>query len=393
MTRPGNRNATQRDPKLRRACAVSMALAVAVACVPVAQAQEAAPPAAPPAAAAPDSVEAQLTAGLRYLDAGDYASAVLEFETLLRLDYLPPDLQQRAEIYADAARRYLAGQRLALSGYVLGGMGNYRENSTSAGSGETDDFFLKYRFGGRLNYLFSDELAFNNSLDYRFRYYDASARRNDSDLRWNSALSRAIGDDNVAVGVRGRVSFRGNGQYRNDYGLYSDWRILIDEDNQVDLGAEYRRRRYPEGPQRERSRHIAELSAGWTRSLMDGKASFTLSAAGGRETSSRVDGDSDFYSLSPEFDFTINDTWSGFVFAWWQNDRYSFERIESDSSDLPLVLPTRNDDLYELGGGLIWEFAEGWSLNPEVLYIRDRSNLIGLNYSSIETWVMVRRDF
>ncbi len=375
-----------------RGALLGLTLGIGVAFASVASAQESADAKVPPPADL-ETVDSHLRAGLRYLEAGDYASAVLEFETVLRLDGLPPDLNQRAEIYAETARQYLAGDPLALSGYALGGIGNYRENSTSAGSGETDDFFVSYRFGGRLNYRLSDELAFNNSLDYRFRYYDASARRNDSDLRWNSALSRSLGDNNLAVGVRGRVSFRGNGNYRNDYGLYSDWRILIDEDNQVELGAEYRRRRYPEGPLRERSRHIAELSAGWTRSLMDGDASFTLTAAGGRETSSRIDGDSNFFSLSPEFDFTINDSWSGFVFVWYQNDRYSYERISSDSGDEPFALPTRNDDLYELGGGLIWEFADGWSLNPEVLYIRDRSNLLGSNYSSIETWMTVRKDF
>jgi tetratricopeptide (TPR) repeat protein len=334
-----------------------------------------------------------LEAGLAYLEAGDYTSAKIQFENVLRIDDLPRDLRQQTEIYAEAARAYLAGDRLTTSGYWLAGVGNYRENSTSAGSGDTNDMFGKLRAGGRLNYQISDRVTNVNSVDYRFRHYDATARRNDSDLRWDTAISRARGEHNRSIGFRGRTSFRGDGAYRNDYGIYYDWRLLIDEKNQVNLGSEYRRRRYPEGPLRERSRHIVELSAGWTRSLMDGRASFTLTGAGGRETSSREDGDSDFYSLSPAFDFTINDDWSGFFFAWWQNDRYGYERITSDAADEPLTLPTRNDNLYEVGGGLIWDFADGWSLNPEVLYIRDQSNVVSQNYSSIEVWMMVRKDF
>jgi tetratricopeptide (TPR) repeat protein len=363
----------------------SLALLAGLACASgsaMAQDEESVPPA-----------ESYLEAGLAYLEAGDYASAKIQFENVLRIDELPRDLRQQAELYAEAARGYLAGDRLAVSGYWLAGVGNYRENSTSAGSGDTNDMFASLRGGGRLNYQISDRVSSVNSLDYRFRRYDASARRNDSDLRWDTAISRARGEHNRSIGLRGRTSFRGDGNYRNDYGIYYDWRLLIDENNQVNLGSEYRRRRYPEGPLRERSRHIVELSAGWTRSLMDGRASFTLTGAGGRETSSREDGDSDFYSLSPAFDFTINDQWSGFFFAWWQNDRYGYERITSDTSDEPFTLPTRNDNLYEVGGGLIWDFADGWSLNPEVLYIRDQSNVVSQNYSSIETWVTLRKDF
>ena len=115
-------------------------------------------------------------------------------------------------------------------------------------------------------------------------------------------------------------------------------------------------------------------------------------AAGGRETSSRVDGDSNFYSLSPTFDFTINDTWSGFVFAWWQNDRYNIERLGADG-DAIVGIGTRNDNLYEVGGGLTWQFAPRWSLNPEVLYIRDQSNILAANYSSTELWITLRVDF
>ena len=39
--------------------------------------------------------------------------------------------------------------------------------------------------------------------------------RNDSDWRWRAAGSRALGESNLAVGFRGRVSYRGGGQYRN----------------------------------------------------------------------------------------------------------------------------------------------------------------------------------
>jgi branched-chain amino acid transport system permease protein len=82
-----------------------------------------------------------------------------------------------------------------------------------------------------------------------------------------------------------------------------------------------------------------------------------------------------------------------FVFGWWQHDRYNIERINVDAADNILGIGKRNDNLYEVGGGLTWEFAKGWSLNPEILYIRDQSNILAANYSSTEIWITLRKDF
>ena len=57
-------------------------------------------------AAQPGSVEAHLGLGRAYLALGDYGRAKIEFETVLRFDDLPADLQQQAEIYAEAALAY-----------------------------------------------------------------------------------------------------------------------------------------------------------------------------------------------------------------------------------------------------------------------------------------------
>ena len=348
--------------------------------------------AAEPAA---DTVESHLKKALAYYESGEYATAILEFETVLALEDLPSDLHQRADTYADAAEAYLKGQRTVGSGYAVIGPGIYRENSTSAGSGETDDAFLFARVGGRLNYLASDDTTLIGSLDYRFRHFSDSDRRVDSDLRWNGAVSYNHNDNNLTGGVRGRVSYRGDGDSRNDYGVFSTYRILIDEDDQITLGAEFRRRSYPEGRLRSRSRNITELDFNWTRSFMDGRASLSLDAFGGWEnaTQNRIDGNSSFYGLSPTYNFTLNDQWGGYVFFWWQNDSYNSERYSVEPPDDVVAVETRADDLYEVGAGLTWEFAENWSFNPQVLYIEDNSNILTVNYSSTEVWLNLRYDF
>ncbi|HYN62739.1 MAG TPA: tetratricopeptide repeat protein [Rubrivivax sp.] len=342
-------------------------------------------------AAAPDSVDAHLGLGRAYLALGDYARAKIEFETVLRFDELPADLQSQAEIYAAAALAYADGQRVLTSGYAIVAYGNYRTGAV--GGGPYNDGFFAARVGGNLNYLLSDGYALDGSLDYRFRNYDRAERSNDSDLRWDGAVSRTLGDGNLAVGLRGEVSYRGDSTYRNDFGLYGNYRLRLDPDNQVEAGLEVRQRRYPTGPLRERTRNIVELTGSWTHALLDGKASFTLAGQAGREfNTQQEDGDANFFGLSPSLDFSITENLGGLFFVWWQNDRYNIERLGSPGDSL-VGIGTRNDNLYEVGGGLTWQFLPTWSLNPEILYIRDQSNILANKYSSTEIWIMLRKDF
>lgn len=344
-------------------------------------------------AASPSSVDAHLGLGRAYLALGNYAQAKIEFETVLRFDDLPPDLHRQVEIYAEAARGYAEGKRLLANGYAIVGYGNYRTGA--AGGGGDNDGFFAARVGGGLNYELADAYSLDGSLDYRYRnYHNNDDRRYDSDLRWNGAVGKTLGEGNLAAGLRGRVSYRGDGNYRNDFGLYGEYRLRLDADNQLSAGAEIRQRRYPNGVLRERTRNVFELTGGWTHSLPGGKASFSLAASGGREfNTQRTDGDSNFFGLSPSFNFTLTEQLGGFVFVWYQNSRYNIERLNVDAADRIVGIGKRNDNEYEVGGGLTWQFAKGWSLNPEIVYIRDQSNILSQDYSSTEAWITLRKDF
>ena len=61
-----------------------------------------------------------------------------------------------------------------------------------------------------------------------------------------------------------------------------------------------------------------------------------------------------------------------------------FEQVRELTPDL---------DIYELGGGLTYEFTTGWSLRPEVLYIRDEGDTEYSDYSATEFWLIVRASF
>jgi len=346
-----------------------------------------------------DPVAAHLARGQAYLEQGEYAKAVLEFEQALTFDNLPPDLRQQAEIYARAARDYQQGKRLSGFGYAETGGGYYRENVTrstnAAGGDPARDWFWKARLGGGLGYILSDDLTVDGSLDYRFRYYDDIDRRDDSDLRWRGVLTRALRSGSQAIGVRGRASYRGADGYRQDYGLFVNQAFNLDPDNRIALEAELRTRQYPRGRERERSRDIGQVWLSWTRALLDGRASLTLTALGGREwaTNDRPDRGQDFYGATFDFSMDLTEDLGFFLFGLYEHNAFDEDRAVLDDNLETLALYTRSDDLYEVEGGLTWTFAPGWSLRPQVLWLRDESNTLWGNYSATELWMMVRRAF
>ena len=344
----------------------------------------------------PGSVEAHLGLARTYYALGEYARAVLEFEAVLRFDDLPPDVQSQAEAYDRLAAGYI---ERGWSPFFYGetGIGNYRQNS----SGSTDifggagnyDTFLPIRVGGGWSTAVTERHSFNGSLDYRFRWYDDSDRRNDSDLRWNFNLSRPVDDDSLRFGMRGRVSYRGDGQYRNDWGVFATYDLGFGPNDRVTLGGELRERRYPRGPLRSRTRDIAEFTAGWTHSLTNGRTSFGLGGRFGQEwaTQERIDGDNTFWSVNGSFDHSFSDDLDAFFWIEYWNE--SFDEERPDFTTDPDLLLTRTDDLVYVGGGLVWRFAPGWSLRPTIEYDWEGSNIPALEYSKTEVLLTVRKSF
>jgi hypothetical protein len=187
------------------------------------------------------------------------------------------------------------------------------------------------------------------------------------------------------------VSYRGNGQYRNDYGVYGAWTHHLDAHNQVSASARAWRGQHPSGPLSNRSRTVGELTVGWLRSLDDGRTSLEIKGRGGYNWGTRRDyGDFSQYGAEAKLEFTLTDSVGG----WWEHDAFNIDsiRFHPDSLDDSAV-GARSDNLFDVGGGLVCEFAPEWSLRPKILWIRDQSNVFVHNYSSTEVWLNLRYAF
>jgi hypothetical protein len=352
----------------------------------------------PAQTAAAEPLAGHLQRGLELFDRGDYEGAVLEFEQVLSYDNLPPDPREQAEVYARAARGYAAGNRLSGFGYLETGGGYYHENPTNstraAGHAPARDWFWAARAGGGLAYLIGDDLSIEGNLDYRFRYYDDPQRRDDSDLRWRAVLTQSLARGSQGIGVRGRTSYRGVPGYRQDYGLFAFRHFDLNATNRLSLEGELRTRQYP-AALRERTYHAGEFWLKWTRSLWDGRGALTLGLNAGQEwsTHQRPDGNNTFYGMAFDWSLDLNPRLGVFLSGFWERNAFAEDHDLMDDDDQPIGVDSRCDDQYELGGGLIYTFAPGWSLRPEVLWKRDVSNRVSVNYSATELWLMIRKAF
>lgn len=348
--------------------------------------------------AASDPISGHLERGRAYLEKGEYAKAVLEFEQALRFDNLPPDLRERAEVYAKAARDYQAGKRLTLVGFAETGGGQYREGVTGTtdalGGDPARDWFGKARVGGGLTHLVGRDSTLDASLDYTFRHYDDAGRPYDSDLFWNAAVIRSLTSGSRSLGVRGWASYRGRDGYRQDYGLFLNRAVVLDPDNAILVEGEIRARRYPAGEEREGSRDIGEIWLSWTRALAGGRGALTSTLNGGREfpTHDPAADDQNFYGAQFDWSMAFGDRLGFFLFGLWQHSRAHEDVPLGDGDTVPRTFD-QDLDSYELGGGLTYALAPGWSLRPEVLYLRDEGDTLLSDYKATEIWITVRKSF
>jgi tetratricopeptide (TPR) repeat protein len=346
----------------------------------------------------PNSAASHLGLGRAYAALGEYAQAQIEFETVLRFGSLPPDLLTDVQIYDKAAEQYLENNRLVVGfAFAEAGAGYYWEHRTFHPSSLSDslrqDPFYHVRGGTSVDYLFSDSYAVDGNVDYRFRHYFNDLVRNDSDLRWFGQISHTHGESNLSLGSRGRVSYRGNGQYRNDYGIIGTVLHRFNSSNQLGFEAEVRRRAYPPGPLRERSRSTAEGTLRWMHALAD-RANFTVTANGASEfNSERPDGHANIWGATGSVNYTFTSRLGGFLTGVYAHHNFDENRTHFDRSLVEIGIFSRTDNNYELGDGLAFDLKHGWSLRPDFLYTREVSSTPVNDYHSTAVRLSVRKDF
>lgn len=352
----------------------------------------------------PSYVGVRLEMGRAYLALGDYARAKLELETVLRFENLPPDLRAQAQIYAAAAEQYLVGRKTVGYGYMEYAYG-YDSNPLSATAAnpiplaggqqlilppaarERSDHYQALSGGGELSHSVSGSFSVYAGGDARARYHNNIDAADFRSLDLRAGIGYSGGRTNARVGVVGGRYWLDDTKTRDTYGVITDWRYLVSNEDQLNVSVGAARFRYLPALLEVNDYDLYQGAVGWLRAVSNGRGAIGLALSGGTEnaTQGRVDGDKAFFGVRVTWQNALTDRIGGFFLAGGQSGKYS----ETN----PAFATTRRDTLYDVTAGVTWSFARGWSLRPQVVYLKNDSNISLFEFDRTDVSVNLRVDF
>lgn len=340
-----------------------------------------------------------------YFQIGDIARATQEFQAVLSQEP-PPDLKAHAERYLQAIEQAKAPKRFSLSAYVELG-GGYDSNPNSAtsdnpitlpGAGnlpyflddsslERADSYGTVGVGAEAGYVLNANWSVYVGGDARYRGYDEIDTANYGTADGRAGVALNVGRHLFRVGGSGGRFFLDEQAYRDNYGANGEWRYQASDRDQFSLTAQY-----------SQYRHLSELlepndfdqalaSIGWLHVLASGQTLFSFNVNGGHEddVGGRPDGAADLGGARLFAQTAFTQTMSAFFTTGAQHTKY--DNVNES------FFVARADWLYDVTIGMNWQFADKWSIRPQLSYTKNESNIPLYKFDRADVALNLRRDF
>lgn len=353
----------------------------------------------------PNFAGARLDMARALFQLGDLPRAKTEFEAVLSQN--PPE-QARGIIaqYVAAIDKAEKEKNRRVSGYVelVVGRDDNVNNSTSIGTVnvpalgnlpftlsptnlKTGDNFKTLASGIDFAYQLQPDFGVFAGADLRERWnftqdrFDAGNR----DLRAGIALGEA--SNQLRLRVDAGWADLDNKLSRTVNGVGADWRYVINPANQLNAFSAYSRNRFVDPAVVVNSFDSSLSGIGLTHIVADGKGALFGSYFFGKErdTDGRADGAKGIYGFRLGGQAGVREDLDLFATASTQRGHYGRENAT--------FLTLRNDEQNDVVIGMNWRFAKDWTLRPQVLLSRNKSNISIFEYKRTELSAAVRYDF
>jgi len=352
-------------------------------------------------AVAPTYTGVRADMGRAYFALGDFGRAKVEFETVLAFQNLPNDLRSTVEQYAKAAEARAQDKRTLVSGYLELGFGrdnnigssNNADSLTFPAGGtyspdRKGDNYSTLGLGGELNHQMTEKWGLYGGADYRGRAYQTYCDNTcNGSLDARTGLSYSGGSWLLRTGLTAGTYNLNQAQYRDSLGVTMDWRLALNSASQLSLGGSATRASYLIEANNSQNTQTNALSAGWLTSLGDGSAVFSLTASTGVEiaTGGRDDGNKNYWSPRVLLQKSFTDKVGGYVTAGATYSKYAGINT--------LYQVNRDETLYDLALGVTWTLAKGFSMRPQLSWLKSNSNAELYAYDKVDGSVNFRLDF
>ena len=356
-------------------------------------------------AVAPGYIGVRADMGRAYLALGDYGRAKIEFESVLSIQNLPPDLRSTVEQYAKAAEARAQNKRTVASGYVEIGVGAdsniggatalAQVNLPATGlyapapptGQQTPDNYSTLGLGGEINHQLSDQWGLYGGADYRGRAYQQFSDSDYATLDGRFGLSYTGGSWLLRTGLAAGQYVLNRSRLRDTLGATLDWRMALNSSSQISLGGSFGDAKYRLPLYSSQDTQTTTVSAGWLTSLGDGSAVFSLTGAYGieRAVGGRDDGDRRFYGPR----LTLQKSFAEKLGAY-ASLGATFSKYAGTNS---LYLVSRDESLYDIALGMSLTMGKGLSVRPQFSATRNTSNAELYTYDKNDFSVNIRLDY
>lgn len=356
-------------------------------------------------AVTPDHIGVRTDMGRAYLALGDYGRAKIEFESVLALQNLPPDLRSTVERYASAAEATSQNRRTTGSVFAEWGVGS----DTNIGSAtalatvtvpaiglyapappsgkETADNYRTVGLGGEITHQLTDRWSLYGGADYRGRRYQLYSDSDYATLDARFGVNYSGGAWLLRTGLSTGQYNLDHSRLRSTTGVSLDWRLALDGRHQVSLGANIADAHYQLSNYASQDTQTTALSAGWLTAFGDGSTVLSLTGSLGMEkaVAGRDDGDRHFSGPRLTLQTNLADTMGAYAAAGATRSRYA--------STNSLYLVSREETQYDLSLGMTWAVGKGLSVRPQFSAVRNRSNADLYTYDKNDWSVNMRFDY
>ena len=343
--------------------------------------------------------------GLAYYALGDHARAKIEFEAVLAIGNLPPDLRSQVEQYVRAIDSRGAGSGTYRTAYIEFGFG--RDSNIGSATEHRSlnlpayglyqplppiglrrgDNYSTLALGGEVNHALNERLGVYAGADYRIRDYRQYNDPNTWTLDGRAGLSYSGNDWLLRAGVL-LGEYRYNAaRLRHSSGANVDWRRAIDASNQITVGASVIKANYLTAGTLGQDVNIYSGSVGWLRAIGGGNTVLGLSGTLGYEESlrSRDDGDRRFWGPRLTLQSNFTSVLGGYVTTGATHSVYSGNNTSYQFA--------RNETTYDLTMALNWAVAKGVALRPQLSHVKNVSNATLYSYDKTDLSLNLRFDY
>ena len=250
------------------------------------------------------------------------------------------------------------------------------------------DLFFESRAGVEVRHVVNPRLTLRASATGSVRLYDDVTDLDSRDVSGFVGVDARVSRDTISAGVRYGRSKLDYVPYRDLLGLELEWRRPLDARTQVVSFLQKTGLRYQREVDKSSSSDLLLVGSGVQHALDErGRTVVSASVFGGVDdaTRGRVDGDRAMAGVRFGAEHLLRDDVTVFVTGGAQFSNYE------DAN--PIFLRERFDRLYDAGAGVQWRFMPQWSVQSQVAWSRNDSNIDIDTYSRTEIAVKLRRTF